>query len=92
MYFEVKEARYAGKYQIQLLFEDGCSGVVDVMKFIEEGTALAPLRDPSLFKAFSIEYGTVVWKSHSLDIAPETLYREAIGKEVTFKNQTNAIA
>jgi hypothetical protein len=92
MYFEVNEARYAGKYQIQLLFEDGSSGVVDLMNFIEEGTALAPLKDPALFKAFSIEYGTVVWKSHSLDIAPETLYREATGKEVTFKNQTNAIA
>ena len=91
MYFEVSEARYAGKYQIQVLFEDGSSGVVDLMKFIEEGTALAPLKDPSLFKSFALEYGTIVWKSHSLDIAPEALYQEATGREVTFKNPTGAL-
>jgi hypothetical protein len=91
MYFEVSEARYAGEYQIQVQFEDGSSGLVDMMKFIEEGTALAPLKDPALFKAFSVEYGTIVWKSHSLDIAPEALYAEATGREVLFKNQASAL-
>ncbi len=91
MYFDVQEARYAGKYQLQLLFEDGSSGIVDMMKYIEEGTALAPLKDPSLFKTFTIEYGTIVWKSHSLDIAPETLYTEATGKAVTFRSQSNVL-
>ncbi len=89
MYFEVAEARYAGKYQLQLLFQDGSSGIVDLMKYIQEGTALAPLRDPSLFKTFTIEYGTVVWKSHGLDIAPEALYGDATGKQVTYKQQSS---
>jgi hypothetical protein len=89
MYFDVKEARYAGKYQIQLHFEDGSSGVVDFTKFMEEGTVLARLKDPSVFRSFTIEYGTIVWKGQSLDIAPETLYSEATGKEVAFKSESN---
>jgi hypothetical protein len=91
MYFDVKEARYAGKYQIQLQFEDGSSGVVDFMKFMEDGTELAKLKDPAVFKNFTIEYGTIVWKSQSLDIAPETLYAEATGKEVVFKSESNVL-
>jgi ribosomal protein S4E len=91
MYFDVKEARYAGKYQIQLQFEDGSSGVVDFMKFMEDSTVLAKLKDPAVFKNFTIEYGTIVWKSHSLDIAPETLYAEATGKEVVFKSKSNVL-
>jgi hypothetical protein len=90
MYFDIKEARYAGKYQLQLQFEDGSSGIVDFMKFMEEGTVLTKLKDPALFKNFSIEYGTVVWKSAALDLAPETLYLEATGKKVVFRNETNA--
>lgn len=91
MYFDVREARYAGEHHLEVSFEDGSSGVVDMMKFIEEGTVLSPLRDPAVFKAFVIEYGTIVWKSHSLDIAPEALYAEATGKEVTFKSQSNVL-
>jgi hypothetical protein len=91
MYFDVKEARYAGKYQMQLQFEDGSSGVVDFRRFMEEGTVLSKLKDPTLFKNFSIEYGTIVWKSQSLDIAPETLYVEATGKEVVFQNESTVL-
>jgi hypothetical protein len=89
MYFDVKEARYAGKYQIQMQFEDGSSGIVDFMKFMESGTLLAKLKDPALFKNFAIEYGTIVWRSESLDIAPETLYLEATGNEVVFNRESN---
>ena len=89
MYFDVKEARYAGKYQIQMQFVDGSSGVVDFIKFMEEGTVLAKLKDPAVFKSFSIEYGTIVWKGQSLDIAPETLYAEATGNEVVYKSESN---
>jgi len=89
MFFEVTEARYAGKYQMQILFEDGASGIVDFIKFMEDGTVFAKLKDPALFKNFALEYGTIVWKSESLDIAPETLYREATGNEVVFKSTSN---
>ena len=91
MYFDVKEARYAGKYQVQIQFEDGSSGVVDFTKFMEDGTLLAKLKEPTLFKSFTLEYGTIVWKSESLDIAPETLYHEATGNQVIYRNESNAL-
>ena len=44
---------------------------------MESGTVLAKLKDLALFTNFTIEYGTIVWRNESLDIAPETLYLEA---------------
>jgi len=41
MYFDVTNATYSGKYQLDLHFADGSSGKVDFAKYIEEGTVLA---------------------------------------------------
>ena len=85
MHFEVTEARYKGQYRIDLTFEDGSSGTVDLGKFLEEGTVFARLKDEARFRTFSVEYGTIVWKTEDLDIAPETLYAEATGKQVRYQ-------
>jgi hypothetical protein len=85
MHFEVTEARYKGQYRIDLTFEDGSSGTADLGKFLEEGTVFAKLKDETRFRTFSIEYGTIVWKTENLDIAPETLYSEATGKHVRYQ-------
>jgi len=84
MLFEVTTARYLKDYQIELHFEDGASGTVDLAHHMEQGTILEQLRDKNLFKSFQIEYGTLTWKNGELDIAPETLYVEATGREVTY--------
>ena len=87
MYFDVTNATYSGKYQLDLHFADGSSGKVDFTKYIEEGTVLDKLKDLALFKTFCIKYGTIVW-GDDLDIAPETLYVEATGKDVIYRNRS----
>ena len=91
MYFDVTEATYSGKYQIDIRFADGSSGKVDFTKYLEEGTVLAKLKDLAVFKNFGVKYGTIVW-GEDLDIAPETLYVEATGKDVTFRNRSNVVS
>ena len=91
MYFDVTEATYSGKYQIDLQFADGSSGKVDFTKYLEEGTVLAKLKDLAVFKGFAVKYGTIVW-GEDLDIAPETLYLEATGKDVTYRDRTNVVS
>ena len=88
MYFDVTSALHTGKYSIELHFEDGSSGTVDLGKYLEEGTMLGRLRDEAVFRRFAIEYGTLVWKDASVDIAPETLYAEATGKQVVYRQQS----
>jgi hypothetical protein len=92
MHFEITEAAYTSKYRISLRFEDGSSGEVDFEKFMEQGTILEKLKDLALFRRFAIEYGTVVWKDEDLDIAPETLYREATGRNVAFQDKSKAVS
>jgi hypothetical protein len=91
MYFDVTEATYSGKYQIDVRFADGSFGKVDFTKYLEEGTVLAKLKDLAIFKNFVVKYGTIVW-GEDLDIAPETLYVEATGKDVTYRDRSNVVS
>ena len=91
MYFDVTEATYSGKYQIDVRFADGSSGKVDLTKYLEEGTVLAKLKDLAVFRKFGIKYGTIVW-GEDLDIAPETLYFEATGKDVNYRDRSSAVS
>ena len=84
----VSEAKYAGKYTIQLKFNDGKVGTANLEKTIFSDTReiFGQLRDESKFKDFKIEHSTVVW-SNELDIAPEYLYFLAFRKNNELKEQ-----
>jgi hypothetical protein len=82
MYFEISDAHYKHSYSVDLKFEDGSAGTVDLQKYLRAGTVFEQLRDETLFRTFEIEYGALVWKKLNLDLAPETLYIEATGKEI----------
>jgi Protein of unknown function (DUF2442) len=92
MYFEVKEAQYKSAYTIDLRFEDGSTGAVDLQKYIGKDNVFKELQDESNFKDFEIEYGTLVWKKYDLDIAPETLYLEATGKEMKPRRENRLVS
>lgn len=79
MYIDVVSARYLSDYKIELTFENGRSGVVDFMKFIRKGGIFTRLSDLEHFKKFQInqELGVITWDDE-IDIAPETLYSEAM--------------
>jgi len=94
---DVVSAIYKGKYRLEIVFEDGKTGVVDFEQYINEGGVFAKLRDLNAFLSFFIdrELGSLAWPG-DIDIAPETLYSEATGEplprwmELVEKNRTVA--
>ncbi len=54
MSYDVIAARYVEDYKLQLIFENGKSGMVDFLKYIHKGGVFAPLEDLDFFKQFTI--------------------------------------
>ena len=69
-------ARHLEGYRIELAYEDGRRGVVDLEDELW-GEVFEPLRDPEVFAAFRLddELGTLVWPNGA-DLAPEFLYAQ----------------
>jgi hypothetical protein len=78
MYYDVIAARYVEDYKLHLTFENGKSGLVNFLKYIQKGAVFAPLEDLDFFKKFTInqELGVITW-GEAVDLAPEILYAEA---------------
>ncbi len=81
MYWDILEAQYVSDYKIHLKFANGRHGIADLEKFTQKSGVLAKLRDMDYFKNFSLdpELHVLTWENE-VDIAPETLYREATGE------------
>ena len=81
MIHDVISADYKGHYQIELTFDDGKRGVVDLSAYSERGGVFERFRDMDFFRDFKIntELGVLEWGG-GLDIAPETLYSKATGE------------
>ena len=71
MFLHVVEARYVHDYTVWLRFNDGTCGEVDLSAELE-GPVFEPLRDPELFKRFTIAFHTIAWENGA-DFAPEFL-------------------
>lgn len=71
-------AIYLGAYRIEVRFEDGKSGVIDLEGELW-GEVFEPLRDIALFRQFRFdeELDTIVWPTGA-DLAPEFLYEQAM--------------
>lgn len=78
MILRLKSARYVKNYQIEVSFNDGMSGEVDLSDILEKGL-FSSLKDTDKFKDFNIDdkTGVLVWKNN-LDIAPEFLYERLL--------------
>ncbi|MBI5344721.1 MAG: DUF2442 domain-containing protein [Deltaproteobacteria bacterium] len=78
MYYEIKEARHIEGYKLEITFENGKNGIIDLQEYINKGGVFARFSDFEYFKRFYInkELGVLCWPD-GLDIAPETLYHEA---------------
>jgi hypothetical protein len=75
----VVSAEYVDNYRIQLTFNDGTSGTVDFIDWLE-GPVFQPLLDVAYFRRFFLDGGTVSWPNGA-DIAPETLYEAVSTRE-----------
>jgi hypothetical protein len=80
MLHDVTSAKYVGEYRIEVVFDDGKSGVVDLASYLARGGVFQRFRNMAFFRSFSVnaELGTLTW-GKEIDIAPETLYAEATG-------------
>lgn len=68
-------------HRLQLQFEDGAEGVVDVTQCVEFTGVFAPLRDSREFASVRVntELGTICWPCGA-DLDPEVLYSLVTGR------------
>ncbi len=80
MYYDVVEARHIEGYKLELVFETGKRGTVDLQPYTKKGGVFGWFSEMDYFKQFYVnkEIGTLCWPD-GVDIAPETLYHEATG-------------
>ena len=72
MLIKVIEAKYLKGHQLDLKFNDGTSGTVDLEREFR-GPVFEPLKDLDVFKKFELDAWTVCWPNGA-DFAPEFLY------------------
>ena len=89
MFFDVTETEYIDNYKIRLSFEDGSTGVADLSDYPNKDNVFRLFLDINYFRAFRIEYGTIIWGNGELDIAPEMLYTIATGKAIQYNSIKN---
>jgi hypothetical protein len=79
-YHDVIRVRCLEDFRLELVFDNGESGVLDCQPMIAKGGVFARLRDPAVFRRakVNVELGVVTWDDE-VDIAPETAYSLATG-------------
>ena len=72
--------RALGDYRLQLRFEDGVEGVVDLAPHLSFRGVFGPLRDPTYFAQVRVDpdLGTVTWPNGA-DLDPDVLYGRITG-------------
>ncbi|GAB6060104.1 DUF2442 domain-containing protein [Desulfonatronum parangueonense] len=75
----VIDARYLEGFRVEVWFDDGSQGVVDLGDYPRRGGVFAPLSDPGYFRSFFIDLNTLCWPNGA-DIAPERIY-ERLAKQ-----------
>jgi hypothetical protein len=91
MFYDIITAEYEEDYKIKLVFEDGSIGIADLSDYPDPDNVFNAFLDINFFKNFHIQYGTLIWGNGELDLAPETLYSKATGKEIIYANRKNII-
>ena len=81
MYYDIIELKYLEDYKLELTFETGEKGIVDLSDFPVMGGVFSRFADMDYFKQVFInkELGILCWPDN-VDIAPETIYSMATGK------------
>jgi hypothetical protein len=80
MFLHVTDAKYLEDYKIDVSFNNGRQGIVD-LKDALKGTMFEPLKNKEAFSNLVVdkELDTIVW-ANGADLAPEYIYFQ------TFKN------
>jgi len=83
----VTEAKYLHDYKVELKFNDGKKGVVDLENELY-GTVFEPLKDKKVFSSVKLDkdLDTIAWEN-GVDLAPEFLYYESFKDDKTLAKQ-----
>ncbi len=87
MFVHIKEVKYLEDYKLELEFNNGKKGVVDLQKELY-GTMFEPLKDKTIFSKVKVDavLETVVWENGA-DFAPEFLYFKSFENEKNLESQ-----
>jgi hypothetical protein len=79
--YDVKSVKCLEDYKLELVFENGERGIVDLSGYRNKGGVFSRFADQSYFRKVYVnqELGTICWPDGA-DIAPETLYTLVTGK------------
>lgn len=82
MFLHVTKAVYIGDYKVEVTFNNGHKGVVDLSGILH-GPVFNPLKDKAFFSQLKVDKDleTIIWPNGA-DLAPEYLYFQA------FKNKS----
>ena len=75
----IKEVKTLGEYRLNLTFDDGTKGVVDLSSLVGKGV-FTLWQDPSVFERVRIgASGELNWDDQ-VDLCPDALYLKVTGK------------
>lgn len=83
----VTEAKYLHDYKVELKFNDGKKGVVNLENELY-GAVFEPLKDKKVFSSVKLDkdLDTIAWENGA-DLAPEFLYYESFKNDKTLTKQ-----
>jgi hypothetical protein len=77
---KITEFKVLPGYRLELVFDDGVCGVVDLSDLVGEGV-FSSWRDRHFFEQVRIgSFGELVW-GDNIDLCPDSLYFRATGKK-----------
>jgi len=87
MILHVTNAKYIKDYKVEVSFNDGKTGIVDLRQSLS-GTVFDPLKDIEIFSQLKVdnELDTIVWPN-GVDLAPEYLYFQAFNELPELQNK-----
>ena len=87
MIIYVTKAKYLYDYEVELQFNDGKIGVVNLENELY-GTMFEPLKDKKVFASVKLDkdLDTIAWENGA-DLAPEFLYYESFKNDKTLVKQ-----
>lgn len=81
MLIDIERVTPLANYELELLFEDGTNGIVNVAGIVEFTGAFAPLQNKTYFDQVRVnpDIGTICWPNEA-DIDPDVLYSLITGE------------
>ena len=79
MYSYITDVKYMEGYKLEVTFESGEKGIIDLKDYSKRGGVFKNFSDLEYFRKVYVEHGVLCWPG-DVDIAPETIYSMATGK------------